>query len=161
MTAGIAPAAFFCLGTGAALGLLFLLIKAVRLALRGGKLLTAIFDLLFGIFCGAAMFLCALAVDKGRMRLFQAGLQLAGAWAAVVALDPFISGLGMAIRRALAFLCRLACRPVEAGRRKAAQRRKARAQKRINRKKRPGKAPKRKKCEGKAKKRQKALENVM
>ena len=57
MTAGIVPAAFFCLGTGAALGVLFLLVKAVGLALRGGRLYTFLSDLAFGILCGAVVLL--------------------------------------------------------------------------------------------------------
>lgn len=161
MTAGIVPAAFFCLGTGAALGVLFLLVKAVGLALRGGRLYTFLSDLAFGIFCGAVVFLCALAVDKGRMRLFQATLQLAGAWAAVTALDPFISGLGIGMRKAAVFLFRLICRPLQAAGQKRAKWKKARSQKKAGRKKRKREDGKRKKCERKAKKRQKTLENFM
>ncbi len=88
MTGGTWPIALFCLTSGAALGALFLLCKALRLALGGGKLLTAALDTAFGLVCGAVVFLCALAVDKGRLRLLQAALQALGAWGVVVSLDP-------------------------------------------------------------------------
>lgn len=45
-------------------------------------------DVLFCLVCGATSFLCALAVDQGRLRLFQAVFQGLGAWAAIAGLDP-------------------------------------------------------------------------
>ncbi len=96
MTGAQAPTIFFCLATGCALGMLFLLLKALRLGLSAGKILTAVLDVLFGIICGAVVFLAALAVDKGRLRLLQAVLQMAGAWAAITAFDPAVCALGRA-----------------------------------------------------------------
>ena len=46
--------------------------------LAGGKALKALFDLLFGAAAGGFVFLCALAVDRGFLRLYQAVFQ---AWA--------------------------------------------------------------------------------
>lgn len=83
------PVVFFCLATGAALGCLFLLCRTVCGFLRLGKWGVAAVDLLFCCFCGGFVFLCALAVDSGRLRLYQAGLQSLGAWAAVAALGPW------------------------------------------------------------------------
>lgn len=91
--------AFFCLGTGAALGCLWLLFQAVRILLRAGKPLTALLDILYCCLCGTAVFLCALAVDHGRLRLFQAALQLLGGWAAVAALGPFVSRAAGALQK--------------------------------------------------------------
>ena len=75
MTGGLVPAGVFCLAAGAALGCLFLLCKALRLALGLGPWATALVDVLFCLVCGAWSFLCALAVDQGRLRLFQAVFQ--------------------------------------------------------------------------------------
>ena len=67
MTGGLVPAGVFCLAAGAALGCLFLLCKALRLALGLGPWATALVDVLFCLVCGAVSFLCALAVDQGRL----------------------------------------------------------------------------------------------
>ena len=90
---------FFCLGTGAALGCLLLLFRAVRILCHAGKLGTALLDILYCCFTGAAVFLCALAVDRGRLRLLQALLQLLGGWAAVTALGPFVSGIARRLEK--------------------------------------------------------------
>ncbi len=99
MSAGAPEVLFFCLGTGAVLGCLFLLFRVLGILLRAGKLLTGLLDILFCCLCGAAVFLCALAVDKGRLRLFQALLQFAGGWAAATALGPFTEGLARKLRQ--------------------------------------------------------------
>lgn len=99
MSAGAPAVTFFCLGTGAALGCLFLLFRVLRILLRAGKLLTAFLDILCCCLCALVVFLCALAVDKGRLRFFQAGLQLLGGWAAVTALGPFVAGLAEKVRK--------------------------------------------------------------
>ncbi len=83
------PVVFFCLATGAALGCLFLLFRGIAALLGLKKLGIALFDLLFCCLCGAFVFLCALAVDSGRLRLYQAALQGLGAWTVVVALGPW------------------------------------------------------------------------
>lgn len=86
------PVVFFCLATGAALGCLFLLFRGFAALLGLKKWGTAAMDLLVCCVCGGAVFLCALAVDSGRLRLYQAALQGLGAWAAVKALGPWIVG---------------------------------------------------------------------
>ncbi len=86
------PVLFFCLATGAALGCLFLLFQGVRMLLGGGKALKALFDLLFGAAAGGFVFLCALAVDRGFLRLYQAVLQGLGFWAAVRGLGWLVEG---------------------------------------------------------------------
>ena len=99
MKNGICELLFFCLGTGAALGCLLLLFRAARILCRAGKLMTALLDVLYCCLCGAVVFLCALAVDKGRLRLLQVLLQLLGGWAAVTALGPFVSGIALRIKK--------------------------------------------------------------
>ncbi len=99
MSGEAARAVFFCLATGAALGGLFVLFQAVRILLRAGKLFTAFLDLLYCCLCGAAVFLCALAVDRGRLRFFQAALQLLGGWSVVAALGPAASRLAGGVRK--------------------------------------------------------------
>ncbi|MGI6255340.1 MAG: spore cortex biosynthesis protein YabQ [Acutalibacter sp.] len=89
----------FCLSTGAALGCLFLLFRMAAWLLGMGKLGTAVLDVLFCCLCGAAVFLCALAVDSGSLRLYQAVLQGAGGWAVVVSLGPWVQRLTLWIRR--------------------------------------------------------------
>lgn len=98
MTGGLVPAGVFCLAAGAALGCLFLLCKALRLALGLGPWATALVDVLFCLVCGAVSFLCALAVDQGRLRLFQAVFQGLGAWAAIAGLDPLAAGAARAAK---------------------------------------------------------------
>lgn len=97
MKGQVFPVLFFCLATGAAMGCLFLLFRGVSLLLGLRRLGTALLDLLCCCLCGAWVFLCALAVDNGRLRLYQAALQGLGAWSAVAALGPFL-------RRGLALL---------------------------------------------------------
>lgn len=112
MTGAQWPIVFFCLAAGAALGALFLFCKTLRLALGAGRLLTALLDVLFGLVCGAVVFLCALAVDKGRLRLLQVVLQALGAWSAIVALDPFAAKLGKGLGFLRRKLAALACMPM-------------------------------------------------
>lgn len=99
MSAGAPAVLFFCLGTGAALGCLFCLFQAARILLRAGKLLTAALDVLFCCLCAVSVFLCALAVDHGRLRLVQVLLQALGAWSAVAALGPLMSGAAERVRK--------------------------------------------------------------
>lgn len=104
MRAGAGEVFFFCLATGAAMGCLFLACKVLRLLLGLKKAGTALVDVLFCLICGAAVFLCALAVDQGRLRFYQAALQLAGFWAAVAALDPLVTKIAGGIRKFIRFL---------------------------------------------------------
>ena len=91
---------FLCLAVGAVLGGLFLIFKLLRILLGLGKVGTAVLDMIFCAVCSAVVFLCALAVDKGRLRFFQAGLHLLGAFSVILALDPFVSGTAAGIRKA-------------------------------------------------------------
>lgn len=95
---------FFCLATGAALGCLFLLFRGFSALLGFRKWGTALLDLIFCCLCGGMVFLCALAVDKGRLRLYQAGLQALGAWAVVTAFGPW---LGKGVERLKRFFEKL------------------------------------------------------
>ena len=90
---------FFCLGTGAALGCLLLLFRALRVLFRAGKFATVLLDILYCCLCGAVVFLCALAVDQGRLRLLQVLLQLLGGWAVVTALGSFVTGIALRLRK--------------------------------------------------------------
>ncbi len=111
MTAASWPAAALCLFSGALLGVFFLFLKLLRVLLRGGRLLTAALDLAFCLTCGLAAFFIALALDRGRLRFFQAGLQLLGGWGAVTALDPFINAVARLIKRANHFFTGRIIRP--------------------------------------------------
>lgn len=91
--------AFFCLSTGAALGCLFLLFRMAAWLLGLGKVETGVLDVLFCCLCGGAVFLCALAVDSGRLRLYQAVLQGVGAWAVIGSLGPAVQRLARWIGR--------------------------------------------------------------
>lgn len=148
MTGAGLPVIFLCLGTGCALGALFLLLKAARLALGAGKWATAGLDVAFGLVCGGVAFLTALVVDKGRMRFLQGALQMLGAWGCVAALDPFMSGLGRGIRRFCGKLGRALWRPVRWAWGKIPKpEKKARPKKKgPGRKGRKGKRPKKFKC---------------
>lgn len=94
--------AFFCLASGALLGLLFLAGEAIAGLLGLKKPGRAVVDLLCCGVAGVTVFLCALAVDSGRLRLFQVALQALGGWAAWAALSPWArrtAHLGAAWRR--------------------------------------------------------------
>lgn len=101
------PVAVFCLATGAALGCLFLLFQGMSQLLGLKKLGTALVDVLFCCLCGGFVFLCALAVDSGRLRLYQAALQGLGAWCVVAAFGP-LARRGIArLRKIFGKLCSL------------------------------------------------------
>lgn len=85
-------AVFFCLGTGVLLGALFLLLKLGKCLLGLGKWGEAFLDILYCLLGAGVVFLSALAVDKGRLRVAQLLLQGIGAWAFLAALDPFLCG---------------------------------------------------------------------
>lgn len=93
MSSWVLRCIFLCLSAGAALGCLFLLLKLVRILLGTGKIAEAVCDILFCLISTLVTFLCALAVDHGRLRFFQAALELVGGFSVVLALDPFLSGL--------------------------------------------------------------------
>ncbi|RKJ40752.1 hypothetical protein D7X94_06740 [Acutalibacter sp. 1XD8-33] len=99
MSAGILPSGSLCLFSGALLGGLFLACKLLRILLHGGRLCAAVLDILFCLCCAFTAFLCALAVDRGRLRMFQAGLQILGAWGIIAALDPMVEGAARILRR--------------------------------------------------------------
>lgn len=98
MTAVTWPAWGLCMGTGALLGLFFLLLQLIRLLLRGGRFCQAIMDVFFCVVCAAVAFLCALALDKGRLRFFQVSLQLLGGWGTVAALAPLLGRLARGLK---------------------------------------------------------------
>lgn len=94
-----APLVFLCLATGAGMGALFLACKVLRVLFGLGKWSTAILDVFFCLVCTLVVFLCALAIDKGRLRFYQAGLQGIGGICLVLVLDPFVSGIAGGIHR--------------------------------------------------------------
>lgn len=100
MTGGTLPAGCLCLFTGALMGGVFLGLKLLGLLLRGGRIFTFFSDLFFGLFCAVTAFLVALAVDSGRLRLFQAALQCLGAWGAIAALGPLLNSAAAKLRKA-------------------------------------------------------------
>ncbi len=101
MSGQVMAVAFFCLATGAALGCLFLLFRGISLLLGLGRLATGLFDAVFCCLCGGIVFLCALAVDNGHLRLYQAVLQGLGAWCVVVALGPWVRKGSQALKKFL------------------------------------------------------------
>ena len=101
------PVLSFSLASGAALGCLFLLFRGFSRLLGLKKLGTALLDVLFGGLAGGFVFLCALAVDSGRLRLYQALPQALGAWAAVTALGPWTRRGAGALQKIFCRLWRL------------------------------------------------------
>lgn len=96
----IAPEAIvLCLLLGVLLGLVFTLFEFVRLLFSPGRVLTALFDVLFCLFAALVSFLLALAVAKGNMRFFQAACEIIGF------LSVYLS-LTYAVRRVLPRLVR-------------------------------------------------------
>ncbi len=148
MTGLTLPAACLCLMTGAMLGGLFLGFKLVRGLLYGGKLCAAVLDVLFCLIWALTAFLCALVIDKGRLRMFQMLLQGLGAWGVISALDPFVNGVTRLVRRAGRRIRRWISRPVQflakrwkarcaAVKERRIQRRKARKKKKLQARGRP------------------------
>ena len=99
MSGQVMAVVFFCLATGAALGCLFLLFRGMSLVLGLGKLATGILDAVFCCLCGGVVFLCALAVDNGHLRLYQAALQGIGGWCTVTALGPGLQRASRALKK--------------------------------------------------------------
>ena len=92
MTAGVWEVVFFCLASGAALGTFYALVACFGVLLRAGRWLTGALDIGFCLVCAAVVFLAALAVDHGRLRFFQAALQLLGGWSAAAVFTPLFCG---------------------------------------------------------------------
>lgn len=111
MSAQVLATVSFCLSTGAALGCLFLLFRVAAWLLGMGKLGTGVLDLLFCCLCGGAVFLCALAVDSGRLRLYQAALQGVGAWAVIAFFGPWARRLALWLPRRFCKLWKVLGRP--------------------------------------------------
>ena len=101
------PVLSFSLASGAALGCLFLLFRGFSRLLGLKKLGTALLDVLFGGLAGGFVFPCALAVDSGRLRLYQVLPQALGAWAAVTALGPWTRRGAGALQKIFCRLWRL------------------------------------------------------
>ena len=101
------PVLSFSLASGAALGCLFVLFRSFSRLLGLKKLGTALLDVLFGGLAGGFVFLCALAVDSGRLRLYQVLPQALGAWAAVTALGPWTRRGAGALQKIFCRLWRL------------------------------------------------------
>lgn len=95
---------FFSLATGAALGAAWALLRGVCRLLGLGPLAAGFCEGLFGCLAGGFVFLCALAVDSGRLRLYQALPQALGAWAAAAALSSLSQKAGSSLRKSF---CRL------------------------------------------------------
>ena len=89
-----------CLFTGGLLGGVYLVLKILRLLLGGGRFMQAVMDVLFCLLWTLVAFICALALDKGRLRFVQVVLQIIGAWGVTASLNPLVLGTANLIRRA-------------------------------------------------------------
>lgn len=94
----------FSLASGACLGLWFLLLEGLGVLLRAGKVLRFFLDVLFCLSGAAAVFLCAMGVDQGRLRLIQIVPQAAGCWAAVTLLRPWVIAASSKLSQFFTFL---------------------------------------------------------
>lgn len=88
---------FLCLGSGAGLGLLYVLLKVCRRLFGIGKFGTALLDIFFFTVVGFVLFLVALAADHGRLRFVQAALQLIGFLSVLLSVDPFADRISRSI----------------------------------------------------------------
>ena len=79
-----------CLVSGVLLGLLFLAMKILKLALRIGKIGEAVLDILFWAVAAVVFFLLSLAISGGQLRFVQTALCLIGLFAVLLIFDPFI-----------------------------------------------------------------------
>lgn len=113
MTWGTLPEASLCLFSGVLLGLAYLTCKLLRVMLGLGRWASALLDVLFCLLCALTAFLCALVLDKGRLRLFQAALQLLGGWAAAAALGPLVERAARLVKRVWKKISRLAVKPLK------------------------------------------------
>lgn len=86
----VTEVAVLCLVSGVLLGLLFLLMKIIKLALRIGKIGEAFMDILFWAVGAVVFFLLALAISGGQLRFVQLALCLMGLFAVLLIFDPFI-----------------------------------------------------------------------
>ncbi|WP_099204472.1 spore cortex biosynthesis protein YabQ [Scatolibacter rhodanostii] len=85
-----AEAAILFLVVGVMWGLLFLMMKIVRIMFGFGKIAEAFFDMLLCLMAAMSVFLCALVFDSGRIRFFQLLLHIIGAAAVILSLGPFV-----------------------------------------------------------------------
>ncbi len=83
-----ALALLLALGLGVGLGLLYDLLRPPRR--RGGRVLAAALDLLFGLAAGAAVFLYAMSAGSGRMGLWELTAALLGFLFYLHALSPAV-----------------------------------------------------------------------
>lgn len=99
-----------CLVSGVLLGLLFLLMKIVKLALRIGKIGEAVLDILFWAVMAVVFFLLSLAISGGQLRFIQMALSLLGLFAVMLIFDPFINMISnkvnITLKRVFAFFKR-------------------------------------------------------
>lgn len=80
-----------CFLSGFLLGLLFSVLKMVRTICGLHKLGTAFLDILFFAAAAVVSFLVAFAMDHGRARFFQIGIELIGFCVFMLLLDPLLA----------------------------------------------------------------------
>ncbi|MBR2876627.1 MAG: spore cortex biosynthesis protein YabQ, partial [Clostridia bacterium] len=61
---------FLSLGTGFFLGIIYDILRAIRLTLSGGKAIIFIFDILYFVISALATFMFFVAINKGEFRFY-------------------------------------------------------------------------------------------
>lgn len=103
----VTEVAVICLVSGVLLGLLFLVMKILKLAIGIGKIGEAVLDILFWAVMAVVFFLLSLAISGGQLRFVQLALCLMGLFAVLLIFDPFIdmisNKVNIILRRVFAF----------------------------------------------------------
>lgn len=88
------------LSVGVVLGLIFLLIKVLKIVLGIKKIGEAVLDIILCLLSAVVVFLCALALDGGKLRFFQVFLHIIGALSVIWILDPMVQGIARVTSKA-------------------------------------------------------------
>lgn len=87
------------LGVGVGFGAIFLLMKVMKIVLGIKKIGEAVLDIILCLISTIVIFLCALALDGGKIRLLQLLLHGIGALAVIWLLDPLVQGMARMVSK--------------------------------------------------------------
>ena len=82
---------FFCLVSGAFIGLFHIILKIIKTIFAMRKIGETVLDILFCALSAVIVFLCAYAIDMGRLRFVQAALQIIGVFSVFLVINPIVN----------------------------------------------------------------------
>jgi len=82
---------FFCLVNGTFIGLFYIVLRIIKTIFCMRKIGEAVLDILFCAVSTVMVFLCAYAVDMGRLRFIQVALQIIGVFSVFLVINPVVT----------------------------------------------------------------------